>query len=464
MTLIAETRPDAASAGAIPSPWSVFGLVAIAVFLVSLDGTIVLVAFPALRAAFPAASPATLSWTLNAYTILYAALLVPGGRLADIRGRRRVFLGGLAIFGIASALAGFAADPLTLIGLRAVQAAGAAALTPASLALILAAFPAEKRALAVGLWGAVGALAAAFGPAIGGWLVEAAGWQAVFLVNVPIVAVALWRSAARLTESRGTDPATPTDGVGIGLQVAGVGAIVLGLVQAQDWGAGPAIGTALAGLALIGLFILWARGRAHAALDLSLFREPSYAWTNAATLVFGAAFSMMFLTFFLFLTGPWGYGLAAAGMLVTPGPLAVVPVAILAGRLAGRVGHRPLLVAGGFVYAASNAWFLVRLGPVPSLADWFVGLVMGGIGVGLTLPALSGAAVARLQPRHFGAGNAANSAIRQVGAALGAAAAVMLAGATGAGLEAFRIVFVLLVVGGIATAVLSLPIDTRPRI
>lgn len=462
MTLLAHTRPDATS-GPIASPWSIFGLVAIAVFLVSLDGTIVLAAFPALRAAFPSASPATLSWTLNAYTILYAALLVPGGRLADMRGRRRVFLGGLAVFGLASALAGLAADPLTLIALRAVQAAGAAALTPASLALILAAFPAEKRAVAVGLWGAVGALAAAFGPAIGGWLVEAAGWQAVFLVNAPIVVFALWRGWTQLAESMGSDPTAPLDLLGTALQVTGIGAIVLGLVQAQEWGAGPAIGTALAGLALIGLFVLWARGRAHAALDLSLFREASYAWTNAATLVFGAAFSMMFLGFFLFLTGPWGYGLAAAGLLVTPGPLAVVPVAVVAGRLAGRIGHRPLLVAGGLVYAASNAWFLLRLGPTPVLFDWFVGLVIGGIGVGLTLPALSGAAVARLQPRHFGAGNAANSAIRQVGAALGAAAAVMLAGHTGAGLEAFRLLSWLLVAGGLATAALSLPINTRPR-
>ena len=460
--LATATLPDAL-APPRASPWTVFGLAAIAVFLVSLDATIVLAAYPALRAAFPEATPATLSWALNAYTIVYAALLVPAGRVADTHGRRRVFLGGLAIFGLASALCGLAADPAWLIGFRVLQAAGAAALTPASLALILAAFPPEKRAVAVGLWGAVGALAAAFGPGVGGWLVQLAGWQAVFLVNLPIVALAAWRSAARLAESRSPEQATPPDLIGIALLIAGVGAVVLGLVQAGHWSAAAAAGTSLAGLAVLVLFVLRSRGRDGAALDLSLFREPSYAWVNAATLVFGAAFSMMFLGFFLFLTGPWGFGLGQAGLLVTPGPLAVVPVAVLAGRLAGRIGHRPLLVAGGLVYAASGAWFLARLGATPAIGDWLIGLMLGGVGVGLVLPALSGAAVARLSPRHFGAGNAANAAIRQVGGALGAAGAVLLAGQVGAGMDAFRGMYALLILGGLATAALCLPVDTRPR-
>ncbi len=458
-TALASSLPARSAA----SPWTVFGLVAMAVFLVSLDATIVLAAFPALRAAFPDVTPATLSWALNAYTIVYAALLVPSGRFADTHGRRRVFLAGVALFGTASALAGLAPDPLWLIGFRALQAVGAAALTPASLALVLAAFPPEKRAVAVGLWGAVGALAAAFGPAIGGWLIQAAGWQAVFLVNVPVVAVTLWRGAARLEESASLDTTRKIDLPGIALIAAGVGAIVLGLVQADHWSPGAAASTSLGGLILLALFIAWARGKDGAAVDLSLFREPSYAWTNAASLVFGAAFSMMFLTFFLFLTGPWGFSLGAAGLLVTPGPLAVVPVAILAGRIASRIGHRPLLVAGGLVYAASNAWFLMRLGATPAMSDWIVGLVVGGIGVGLVLPALSGAAVARLDPQRFGVGNAANAAIRQMGGALGAAGTVMLAGQAGAGLDAFQMIYALLVLSGLATALLCLPINTKPR-
>jgi len=200
------TAGPAAAAPPSRSPWTIFGLVAVAVFLVSLDATIVLAAFPALRDTFPGTSTARISWVLNAYTITYAALLVPAGRLADTQGRRRIFLAGLAIFGLASGLAGLAPDAAWLIALRILQAAGAALLTAASLALILAAFPPEKRAVAVSLWAAVGALAAAFGPAVGGVLVQYSGWQSVFLVNLPIVAWAIWRGQRQLVESRGEAP------------------------------------------------------------------------------------------------------------------------------------------------------------------------------------------------------------------------------------------------------------------
>ena len=239
---------------------------------------------------------------------------------------------------------------------------------------------------------------------------------------------------------------------------------MLGLVQANEWPLASALGASLAGLVLLGVFVAWARGRPGAALDLSLFAEPSYAWVNAATLAFGAVFSMMFLGFFLFLTGPWGYSLGQAGLMVTPGPLTVIPVAVLAGRLAGRIGHRPQLVAGGLLFAVSNLWFAVRLGATPDwLGAWLPGQLMGGVAVGLVLPALSGAAVARLAPTRFGVGNAANSAIRQVGGALGAAAAVLIAGRADAGLEAFRMMYLVMAAGSVLTALLCLPVDTRPR-
>lgn len=446
------------------SPWRIFGLTAVAVFLVSLDGTIVLAAFPALRAGFPDTTPATLSWALNAYTIVYAALLVPAGRMADTLGRRRIFLGGLSLFLLASLLCGIAPGPLWLVACRVLQALGAALLSPASLSLILAAFPAPKRPVAVSLWGAVGALAAAFGPGIGGWLVDLAGWQSVFLVNLPLGGWAFWRGRRQLVESRGGERAMAPDGVGIALLILGVGALVLGIVEAAAWTPAAAVGTSLAGLVLLGIFVALARGRPDAALDLTLFAEPSYAWVNAATLVFGATFSMMFLGFFLFLTGVWGYGFTATGFAVTPGPLAVIPVAVVAGRFAARFGHRPLLVSGGVLYALSNVWFALRLSPTPDfLGTWLPGLLLGGISVGLVLPALGGAAVARLRPERFGVGNAANSAIRQIGASLGAAGAVALGGAIGSGMAAFTALYVLLATGGLLTAAISLKVDTRPR-
>lgn len=445
------------------SPWRIFALVAVAVFLVSLDSTIVLAAFPALRDAYRDVTAASLSWVLNAYTIVYAALLVPSGRMADAYGRRRVFLIGLGIFGVASASAAIAPDPFTLSLIRAMQAVGAAALTPASLALILVAFPAQKRAAAVGLWGAMGALAAAVGPSVGGWLVEWAGWQSVFWVNVPIVLWSFWRARAGLTESRAEQAVTRIDVVGITLLMGGISAVVLGLVEVGHWPNEIAGATSAVGLTLIALFAWWAHGKPHAAINTDLFRQPTYAWANAATLVFGTTFSMMFLGFFLFLTGPWKLSTGEAGLWISPGPLMVVPVAVMAGRMAGRIGHRPLMVIGGLLFAASQFWFAGRLQATPQLLDWAVGLVMSGIGVGLVLPALSGSAVARLDPHHFGVGNAANSAVRQIGGALGAAGAVLLVGEAGAALAQFQMLDVVMGVGGLVTALLSLPIDTRPK-
>lgn len=445
------------------SPWRIFALVAVAVFLVSLDSTIVLAAFPALRDAYRDVTAASLSWVLNAYTIVFAALLVPSGRMADAYGRRRVFLIGLGIFGMASALAAIAPDPFTLSLIRALQAVGAAALTPASLALILVAFPAQKRAAAVGLWGAMGALAAAVGPSVGGWLVEWAGWQSVFWVNVPIVMWSLWRARAGLTESRAEQAVNRIDVVGIALLMSGIGAVVLGLVEVGRWPNELAGATSAVGLTFIALFAWWAHGKPHAAINMDLFRQPTYAWANAATLVFGATFSMMFLGFFLFLTGPWKLSPGEAGLWISPGPLMVVPVAVVAGRMAGRIGHRPLMVIGGLLFAASQFWFASRLQAAPQLLDWAVGLVMSGIGVGLVLPALSGSAVAHLDPHHFGVGNAANSSVRQIGGALGAASAVLIVGEAGASLAQFQMLDVIMGLGGSMTALLSLPIDTRPK-
>jgi EmrB/QacA subfamily drug resistance transporter len=444
------------------SPWVVFGLTSVAVFIVSLDATIVLAAFPALRESFASTPPSELSWVLNAYTIVYAALLVPGGRLADALGRRRVFLTGVFLFGLASLLSGLAWSVAALIAFRALQAVGAALLTPASLALVLEAFPIEKRSLAVGLWGAVGALAAAFGPATGSWLVEWGSWPSIFFVNVPIVAWALWRGNALLAETRGYLGAARPDLLGALLLIAGVAALVLGIVQASTWPASSVLASSAAGLALLGAFVRWAHGRESAALDLRLFENTNYRWVSVATLTFGAAFTMMFLSFFLFLTGVWGYRLSEAGLAVTPGPLTVIPMAFVAGRIAPRVGHRPLLVAGALLFSSSQIWFFGRLQATPDfLGVWLPGLVVGGSGVGLALPSLTGAAVSDLGSATFGVGTAVNSALRQIGSALGAATTVLIVGNASSGLSAFRTAYVMMAVAGLLTAALCLRIDTR---
>jgi EmrB/QacA subfamily drug resistance transporter len=435
-------------------------------FLVMLDTTVLFVAFHSIRASFAAASMAELSWVLNAYTIVYGALLVPAGRLADLYGRKQLFLVGVALFTLASALCGFAVSALALVGFRVLQAVGGALLTPASLALILTAFPIEKRAIAVSLWGAVGALAAAVGPSLGAAIVDALGWQWAFFINLPVGLVAFALSAGKLEESRSEAGALP-DVPGIFLLILGVGAIAFGVVKSSDWGwASPwTPGVILAGLGILAGFVAWAGRVAMPALDLSLFRDANYRFANIATFVFSVTFAAMFFGSFFFLTRVWGYSLPIAGLAVTPGPLMVIPVAVFAGRFAARMGHRPLLIAGGILFALGGAWFDLRIGPTPGfLRDWLPGLLMGGAGVGLIIPSLTGAAVFGLSALRFGVGSAVNLSIRQMGSVFGVALVVVLLGNAfdSAAMAAFKMYFAVLIVGGLATALLSLPIDTRP--
>jgi EmrB/QacA subfamily drug resistance transporter len=442
--------------------WRTFRIASAAVFLVLLDTTAVVAAYAPLRAHFSAVSAADLSWTLNAYTVLYAALLVPAGRLADLKGRKRVFLQGLALFSFASALCAWAPGIGTLIAARALQAVGAALLTPASLALVLGAFPREKRAAAVGLFSAVGALAAAVGPAFGSWVIELTSWRWVFLINLPLGLLAWVLARQHLQESTSPETGARPDWPGIALLTLGAAAVAWGIVRSEAAGWMPPVAALAAGMLLLLAFGLWARGRPGAALDLTLFEDRSFLFVNLATAVFGIAFTAMFLSAFLFLMGIWGYSQGLAGWAVTPGPLVVIPVAILSGRVAGRIGHRPLLLVGGVLYAVAQAWMSLSIGKTPDyLATWLPGQLLGGTAIGLVLPALSGAAVAKLGPTRFGVGGGVNNAMRQFGGAAGAALAVALVGRAGASLQQFQHLYGVLSGLGLMTALLCLPVQTR---
>ena len=464
------TPPTAAWAGAPrpaaqPTPWGVFGVASIAVFLVSIDTTVLFAAFGALRAGFPDSAAADLSWVLNAYTVVYAALLVPAGRLADAHGRKRIFQLGLVLFLAASAACGAATDVTMLVAARALQAVGAALLTPSSLALVLGAFPVERRAVAVSLWGAVGGLAAALGPSIGAGVVDALGWRWAFFLNLPLGLLALARGRHRLIEWRSTDHSAPVDIPGIALLIAGVGALAFSIVQSEalGWGSPAVLGSIAVGLAGLLAFVSWARHAPHPAVDLSLFADRTYRYVNLATLTFGIAFAMMFFGYFFFLMQVWHFSLPKAGLAVTPGPLLVVPIATVAGRIAARGGHRPLLVAGSLIYAAGGLWFYLRLGVKPDyLGTWLPGLLLTGSAVGMVLPSLSGAAVARLAQPRFGIGSAVNQAVRQIGAVLGVAATVALVGHANPQLADFQRLLTAHITLALLTALLCLYVDTRP--
>lgn len=465
MSIVTDTT--VAPAGVVSSsPWPVFWVASIASFLVSLDTTMLFAAFDPLRHAFPSASTADLSWVLNAYTVVYATVLIPAGGLADTYGRRRVFLGGVALFLSASAACGLAGSVGWLIAARVLQAIGAGLLTPASLSIVLAAFPQTRRAVVVSLWGAVGGLAAAVGPSAGSFVIETFGWPWTFFINLPLGGLALWRGAAILTESTGPGARRRIDGVGMGLMMLAVGAVTLAIVEsdAPGWSRTELAVLGATGLVAAGAFVTWARRTPAPLVDLALFQHRTYRFVNAATLTFGMAFSMMFLTFFFYMMKVWHFSLPQAGLAVTPGPLLVMPTAIITGRLATRLGHRRFLVGGSLLYACSSLWFLLVPGTEANyVLHWLPGLAMSGISVGLVLPSLSAAAVNRLPVAHYAVGSAVNQATRQIGSALGVAITVALLGHAALQRDDFNAIHLLHGALALLTALLCLPVNTKPH-
>lgn len=460
----APASPTSQLAGA--SPWPVFWVASVAVFLVSMDSTMLFSAFSALRAGFPRTTTADLSWVLNAYTVAYAATLIPSGGLADKHGRKKVFLAGVALFLAASAACGLAPSIVWLVGARVLQAIGAALLTPASLSLVLAAFPISKRAVAISLWGAVGALAAAVGPSLGAFVIASIGWQWAFYLNVPLGLFAMWRGTTLLTETKQHTTNRPLDLFGMGLLIVGTSALALSIVQSESpgWSRHELLG--IGGIGLLGLlgFVAWARVATAPLVDLGLFRNPTYRYVNLATLSFGIAFSMMFFGFFFYMKSIWHYSLPLAGLAITPGPLLVIPVATLSGRIASRHGHRPLLMVGSLLYASSAVWFLLVPGLTPAyLTQWLPGMLLSGVGVGMVLPSLSGAAVSRLPADHYAVGGAINQAIRQIGSVMGVALTVLLLGGAGLQRADFNALYLCHMSLALLTTVLCLPVNTLPR-
>jgi EmrB/QacA subfamily drug resistance transporter len=414
----------------LPRRWQVLLVTSVGVFMTFLDVTIVNIAFPDLRASFPDSSLAQLSWILNAYAIVFAAALVPAGRLADRFGRRRFFFGGLLLFLGASVVCGAAGSVEVLVGARVVQALGGAMLVPASLALVLPEFPLERRATATALWGATGAVAAAAGPSLGGVLVDWQGWRSVFYVNLLIGLPALVPARRLLRESREPQAALP-DALGALLLAGGVGALALAIVEGPDWGwsSSRVIGAFAASALLLGVF-LWRSSRHPApVIELSLFRVRSFAVANAGGFVFALGFYALLLCNVLFLTGVWGYSILEAGIALTPGPLMAAVAAPIGGRLSDRFGQRVVAVPGGLLFAAGALLFALRIGEQPSYVGEFLpATLLTGAGVGLSFAAFGSAAVAELPRNRYATGGAISNCFRQIGAALGISALIVVLG------------------------------------
>jgi EmrB/QacA subfamily drug resistance transporter len=421
------------SAGA--SRWRVWAIVSVGVFMASLDLFIVNIAFPDIQREFSGASLADLSWVLNAYAIVFAALLVPAGRISDRTGRKRGFIGGLAAFVAASALCAVAPSTELLVAARVLQAAGGAFMVPTSLGLLLPEFPPAQRATAVGAWAAVGGVAAAAGPPIGGLLVEAS-WRWVFLVNLPIGLVTLVIAARALREHREPAGTPRPDMLGAVLLAAGIGALALGIVKGPEWGWDSArvIGSFATAAALVPLFLLRSARHRAPVVELPMLRVRSFAFANLGALLFFASFSAMLLGGVLFLTSVWDYSVLKAGISLSPGPLMAALFSFPAGKLSDRFGQRVVGTPGALLFALGGGWWIWQIGVQPDYArELLPGMILGGIGVGLTIPTLSSAAAASLPPHRFATGTAVFGMSRQIGTVLGVSILIAILGTPGQG-------------------------------
>jgi EmrB/QacA subfamily drug resistance transporter len=439
----AEAAPAAAApapAAVAPAPFpsgpaprrvaAVVGVLSLAVFMSSLDLFIVNLAFPYIGHEYRGTSLSSLSWVLNGYTIVFAAVLVPAGRWADRLGRRRTLLAGLVTFSVGSLLCGLAPGVGSLIAARVVQACGAGMMVPASLSLLLAEVPAAARPGAIGTWSAVAALGAALGPVIGGSLVQIS-WRLVFWINLPVGLIAVLLAARIVTESRDERVQGRPDLAGAALLAATVALLAFALVKAPDWGWGSAGFFALLVASLACGWIMVVRSSRHHSpvIELKLLRSRTFSGAFLASILYYAAFGAFVLNSVEFLTGVWGYSAVRAGLAIGPGPLMVLPFArLVAPRLATRLGGPGrVAVLGCLLGAGAQLVWLAGMTAHPSyVAHFLPAQLLGGAGVGLTIPSLLAAGSSSLDAARFGTGSGILNMGRQVGTVLGVAGLVAI--------------------------------------
>lgn len=400
-------------------------------FLVGLDMSIANIAFPAIQSDFPGTSAADLSWLLTFFNVTFAGLLIIAGRLADRIGRRRVFNIGLILF--VSSAAGLALAPTVpiLVGMRGLQGLGAALMVPASLGLVVAAWPTERRTFAVAAWGSVLAVSTSIGPMLGGLIIELASWRWAFLVNVPIGVLAFWWAQRVLPETRRDPAAGRPDIVGSVLIVLATTSLLLAIVQGREWGW---TSTALIGLlaffaAALAVLLRHTMRHADPIVPVALFAIPTFRIATIAVFVFSLGFLSAFLVLVLFLTRVWGYTALEAGTAITALPVAATISSNASGMLAERIGFRATIVPGCLLFSAGTFWLWNFLGSEPDfLIALLPGTLMMGIGIGAAPAILSGAGVAAVPPAFFSVAGAVGQLARQLGSAIGIAIVVVIIG------------------------------------
>jgi EmrB/QacA subfamily drug resistance transporter len=397
-----------------------FVITSVALFMVTLDNLVVTMALPSIRLDL-GATIEDLEWTVNAYTLSFAVLLLTGAALGDRFGRRRVFAVGLGIFTLASAAAALAPNVESLIAARAVQGVGGAIITPLTLTILSAAVSPERRGLALGAWGGIGGLGVALGPVVGGAVVEGLSWQWIFWLNVPIGIVLAPLAARRLSESYGPD--SRLDLPGLGLVSVGLFGIVLGLVRGNSvgWGSAEILGSLLVGVAFVVAFVLWELRTQTPMLPMRFFRNRTFVATNVASLfMFFGMFGSIFLLA-QFLQTVQGYSPLSAGLRTLPWTAMPIFVAPIAGALSDRIGGRPLMAVGLALQAIGLGWLATISSPTVPYGDLVPAFVVSGIGMALFFAPVANVVLSSVRREEEGKASGTNNAIRELGGVFGVA-------------------------------------------
>jgi EmrB/QacA subfamily drug resistance transporter len=418
-----------ALSGASRARWTL-GITGAALFMTALDSLVVGVALNSIRLDLGGSIEA-LEWTVNGYTLAFAVLLITGAALGDRYGRKRMFVAGVSLFTAASAYAAIAPTIESLIAARALQGLGAAILTPLTLTLISEAFPAEKRAAALGIWGGITGLGVAIGPFVGGAVVEGIAWQWIFWANVPIGIALIPLAAKMLTESHGPD--RELDLPGLALASAGLLGLTFGLIRggASGWTSPSVLASLIGGIALLAAFARW-EARTHAPmLPMRMFRSRAFSAANGLSFaMFFGAFGAIFLMSQYFQTAQ-GFGPFEAGARTLPWTAMPMVVAPLAGVLATRFGTRPVMTAGLALQALGMAWLAMIIEPSTSFAELIAPFSITGVGMALVFPTAPEAVLAAVRAREAGKASGATNAIREIGAVLGVAVLASVFAANG---------------------------------
>jgi EmrB/QacA subfamily drug resistance transporter len=402
--------------------WWTLGAMCFALFMIMLDNTVVNVALPSIQRDLHT-SVSELEWTLNGYTLTFAVLLATGGRLGDIFGRRLFFMAGVAIFAVTSATAGFATGPEMLIASRAIQGVGAALMMPATLSIVTQVFPAHERGKAIGTWAGVSALALTIGPVVGGLLTEHVSWRAIFYINLPVAALALFAALLVVRESRDETIERRVDYLGVITLTAGLTAIVLALIEGNSWGWGspPVVGLLAGGAATLWLFVFVERRVRAPMVEFALFKTRNFI--GSTLVAFIVTFAMMGSFFFMaiYMQDVLGYSPLQAGIRFLPTTMLIVAIAPLSGRLSDRIGAMPPM-AGGMAVLALAMYLFAQVGVGTTFADILPAFMLMGAGIALVMSPMSTAAMNAVAAQKAGIASGILQMARMIGGTVGVAA------------------------------------------